>query len=70
MRRLMSSRSVAASTTSPHSAIAATPDAYASGLLRTLLETILGFAACSLFGVAIGVVYKDQLIFSKGYGVR
>lgn len=43
--------------------------------VRRAVDQIDGFAAAAMErtgvpGVAIGVVYKDQLIFSKGYGVR
>jgi len=38
-------------------AIAATPGAYFSGFVRTLLETVLGFAAGSIFGVLMGVMF-------------
>jgi len=38
-------------------AIAATPDAYVSGFLRTLAESLIGFASGALFGVGIGIVF-------------
>lgn len=38
-------------------AILATPGAYASGFLRTLTETLLGFAAGGAFGVLIAVAF-------------
>lgn len=39
------------------STIAATPEAYAAGFLRTLTETLIGFAAGALVGVLNGVVF-------------
>lgn len=39
------------------STIMATPGAYLAGLWRTFLETVLGFVAGSLFGVAMAVVF-------------
>lgn len=39
------------------STIMATPGAYLAGLWRTFLETVLGFVAGSLFGVATAVVF-------------
>jgi NitT/TauT family transport system permease protein len=38
-------------------AVAVAPSAYANGALRTVAETVLGFAAGSLFGVAIGLAF-------------
>jgi NitT/TauT family transport system permease protein len=38
-------------------AIAATPEAYAAGFLRTLAETLIGFAAGCVVGVLNGVVF-------------
>src|SRR6266571_4278791 len=38
-------------------AILATPRAYVDGFLRTLAETLLGFAAGSVFGIATGIVF-------------
>ena len=38
-------------------AIAATPDAYLDGFLRTLAETLLGFAAGAVVGVLNGVAF-------------
>lgn len=37
--------------------MAATPRAYVDGFLRTAAETLIGFAAASLFGVVIGIVF-------------
>jgi NitT/TauT family transport system permease protein len=39
------------------SAIAATPGAYWSGFLRTLVETLIGFAAGAIVGVLNGVMF-------------
>ena len=38
-------------------AIAATPEAYLAGFLRTLAETLIGFAAGALVGVGNGVLF-------------
>ena len=38
-------------------AISATPQAYAAGFLRTLIETLMGFLAGAAVGVASGVVF-------------
>ncbi|MET0219417.1 MAG: ABC transporter permease [Tardiphaga sp.] len=38
-------------------AMAATPRAYVDGFLRTLAETVIGFAAGGAFGVLMGVVF-------------
>lgn len=38
-------------------AMAATPRAYVDGFLRTLAETLIGFAAGGAFGVLIGIVF-------------
>ncbi|MFB9949613.1 ABC transporter permease [Rhizobium puerariae] len=38
-------------------AFAATPQAYFLGMWRTLLETVIGFAAGSLFGIGMGVLF-------------
>ncbi|KQP12917.1 ABC transporter permease [Pseudorhodoferax sp. Leaf265] len=38
-------------------AIAATPDAYWSGFLRTLSEALMGFSAGAVFGVGIGILF-------------
>jgi len=38
-------------------AIAATPRAYVDGFLRTLAETLIGFASGGAFGVLMGVVF-------------
>jgi NitT/TauT family transport system permease protein len=38
-------------------AIAATPRAYLDGFLRTLAETLIGFAAGGAFGVLIGIAF-------------
>ncbi|MGX7706596.1 ABC transporter permease [Methylobacterium sp. Gmos1] len=38
-------------------AILATPGAYASGFLRTLTETLIGFVAGGTFGVAVAVAF-------------
>jgi NitT/TauT family transport system permease protein len=38
-------------------AIAATPRAYVDGFLRTLAETLIGFAAGGAFGVLAGIVF-------------
>lgn len=46
-------------------AIAATPGAYVSGLWRTFLETALGFAAGSLFGVAMAIVFHRSTVMKE-----
>jgi NitT/TauT family transport system permease protein len=38
-------------------AMAATPRAYVEGFLRTLTETLIGFAAGSAFGISIGIAF-------------
>ncbi len=38
-------------------AIAATPRAYVDGFLRTLTETLIGFAAGGAFGVLVGIAF-------------
>lgn len=38
-------------------AILATPQAYVDGFLRTAAETLIGFAAGAVFGIAIGIVF-------------
>ena len=38
-------------------AILATPNAYVDGFVRTALETLIGFAAGSVFGIAIGILF-------------
>lgn len=39
------------------SAVAATPRAYVDGIVRTAIETLLGFASGTLFGVAVAIVF-------------
>src|SRR5208337_3844950 len=38
-------------------AVAATPEAYARGFLRTLAETLIGFVAGGAFGMLVGVAF-------------
>ncbi|CAN7249879.1 ABC transporter permease [Pseudorhodoferax sp. LjRoot39] len=38
-------------------AIAATPDAYWSGFVRTLTEALMGFGAGAVFGIGIGILF-------------
>lgn len=38
-------------------AIAATPDAYWSGFVRTLTEALMGFSAGAVFGIGIGILF-------------
>jgi NitT/TauT family transport system permease protein len=38
-------------------ALAATPQPYVDGFLRTLAEALLGFAAGAVFGVAVGIAF-------------
>lgn len=38
-------------------AIAATPDAYWSGFVRTLSEALMGFSAGAVFGIGIGILF-------------
>ncbi|GGK07142.1 ABC transporter permease [Pseudomonas matsuisoli] len=50
------------------SAVAATPDAYLSGFLRTLVETLIGFAAGAIVGIGNGVLFSKftrlrQMVF-------
>jgi len=44
---------------------AATPQAYLLGMWRTLLETAIGFAAGSLFGIAMGVLFHRWTILRE-----
>ncbi|SJZ32448.1 NitT/TauT family transport system permease protein [Enhydrobacter aerosaccus] len=43
-------------------ALAATPDAYIASLLRTASETLLGYAAGALFGIALGSMFFHRKV--------
>ncbi|MFE8646607.1 ABC transporter permease [Sphingomonas sp. NCPPB 2930] len=46
-------------------AMAATPEAYIAGFLRTLGETLIGFCAGTVVGVASGVLFKQSRLLRE-----
>lgn len=46
-------------------AMAATPEAYVAGFLRTLSETLIGFCAGTVVGVASGVLFKQSRLLRE-----